>query len=184
MLVIFSGIYSCASHRCVPSVSFVCLLKFHKTPSLLHKNTLHFTDLCTSISGNPLLVTSLCTPGVDDPGESMALGWSCCPQLSWQSCAEVVYEMTSSVIGSHYRDLIPCKNFLEQRGWAGTLIWTLWCSSACSTYLRERLGSYCATSLLGWQFYPWLINRAPAHQSTEFQKAAGSEGSGSVLLSC
>lgn len=163
MLVIFSGIYSCASHRCVLSVSFVCLLNFIKHLPFCTK------PYCTLQTFVPVFLVTLCLSPLcahlgwmPDPGELMALGWFCCPQLNWQSCAEVVYEMTSSVVGSHYSDLIPCKNFLEWRGWGGTLIWRLWCSSACSTYLREGLGEITVPPLCwGWQFYPWLIKRAP-----------------------
>lgn len=154
MLVIFSGIYSCASHRCVPSVSFVCLLNFHETPFLLHKTILHFTDLCSSISGNPLLLTSLCIPGVD--AWSWRIDGTGLVLLPTAELTKLCRNCVQNDIfcNWHYSDLIPCKNFMELRVWGRTLIWTLWCSSGSSTYLQGRLLCHLFVGsdnfILGW----------------------------------
>ena len=162
----FTHLFFPASHRRVPSVSFVCLSNFHKTPSLLHKNILRFTDLCTSTSGNPLLIISLCTPGTDTRawrtnGTRMVLLSTAELTKLHRSCVwnNVFYTLQNFLL----QRLDTMQEFLgTKRVWGGTLIWTLRCSSGCNIYLMERVlhlgGGCCAASLLGVKILS-LINK-------------------------
>lgn len=67
MLAGFSGIYSSVfptSHRHVPSVSFVCLLNFHKHLSFCTKTYCALQTFVPVLLVTPCL-SSLCTPGMD-----------------------------------------------------------------------------------------------------------------------
>lgn len=113
-LVGFTHLFFPASHRCVPSVSFVCLLKL----PFCTKTYCAFQTFVPVLLVTPC-VTSLCAPleWLPQPGDLMGLGWFYCPQLNWQTCTEVACETTSSVLGRifFYSDSILCKNFLGQR---------------------------------------------------------------------
>lgn len=57
-LVGFTHLFYSTAHRRVPSVSFVCLLNFHKTPSLLHK------PRCTLQTFAAVLLVTPCSPSL------------------------------------------------------------------------------------------------------------------------
>lgn len=173
MLVIFSGIYSCASHRCVPSVSFVCLLNFHKTPCLLHKNILHFTDICTSISGNPLLITCLCTPGVDAWSwrtDGTGLGLLPTAELT-ELCRSCVWNDTFCNWQSlQWLDTLQEFLGMENLGWDIDLDVVMFILNIVMFIWLQELpegkagGSYCATSLLGVTVLS-LVNKQGTYSS-------------------
>jgi len=151
-LVGFTHLFFPASHRRVPSVSFVCLLNFHKHLPFRTKAYCALQSFVPVHLVTPCL-SSLCAhlEWIPKRGACMGLGWFCCPQLNWASCTEVAYERTSILCRIFFYDSrIPWGK--ESLGWDVNLntvifIWlfylpngrsvTSWRRLLCSLFGRE-----------------------------------------------